>query len=74
MRHAFWPGDYFLLRKDAGPREFADDGRPFPFTEVGGEGVYEIPVGPAHALLKNIVPDFPLCDKSFNQSYSGNDL
>jgi Ni,Fe-hydrogenase III large subunit len=22
----------------------------------------------------NIVPDFPLCNKSFNQSYSGNDL
>jgi len=27
-----------------------------------------------YALLKNIVPDFPLCNKSFNQSYSGNDL
>jgi len=26
------------------------------------------------ALLKNIVPDFPLCNKLFNQSYSGNDL
>jgi Ni,Fe-hydrogenase III large subunit len=26
------------------------------------------------ALLDNIVPDFPLCNKSFNQSYSGNDL
>ena len=26
------------------------------------------------AMLKNIVPDFPLCNKSFNQSYSGNDL
>jgi Ni,Fe-hydrogenase III large subunit len=26
------------------------------------------------ALLKNILPDFPLCNKSFNQSYSGNDL
>ena len=26
------------------------------------------------AVLKNIVPDFPLCNKSFNQSYSGNDL
>ena len=49
VRHAFWPVDYFPLRKDAVPREFADDGRPFPFTEVGGEGVYEIPVGPVHA-------------------------
>jgi Ni,Fe-hydrogenase III large subunit len=26
------------------------------------------------ALQDNIVPDFPLCNKSFNQSYSGNDL
>ncbi len=49
VRHAFWPPDFFPLRKDAAPREFTDDGRPFPFTEVGGEGVYEIPVGPVHA-------------------------
>ncbi len=28
----------------------------------------------SYALLKNIVPDVPLCNKSFNQSYSGNDL
>jgi Ni,Fe-hydrogenase III large subunit/Ni,Fe-hydrogenase III component G len=49
VRHGFWPRDYFPLRKDARPREFADDGRPFPFQEVGGEGVYEIPVGPVHA-------------------------
>jgi len=26
------------------------------------------------AVLGNIVPDFPLCNKSFNQSYSGHDL
>jgi len=25
-------------------------------------------------VLNNIVPDFPLCNKSFNLSYSGNDL
>ena len=49
VRHGFWPEDFFLLRKDAGRRDFRDDGRPFPFTEVGGEGVYEIPVGPVHA-------------------------
>ncbi len=49
VRHGFWPPDYFPLRKDAVPREFTDDGRAFPFTEVGGEGVYEIPVGPVHA-------------------------
>jgi Ni,Fe-hydrogenase III large subunit len=28
----------------------------------------------SYVLLGNIVPDFPLCNKSFNQSYSGNDL
>ena len=49
VRHAFWPRDYFPLRKDAAPREFRDDGRAFPFQQVGGEGVYEIPVGPIHA-------------------------
>jgi Ni,Fe-hydrogenase III large subunit/Ni,Fe-hydrogenase III component G len=49
VRHGFWPSDYFPLRKDAVPREFSDDGHAFPFTEVGGAGVYEIPVGPVHA-------------------------
>jgi Ni,Fe-hydrogenase III large subunit/Ni,Fe-hydrogenase III component G len=49
VRHAFWPADYFPLRRDAAPREFEDDGRPFPFQQVEGEGVYEIPVGPVHA-------------------------
>lgn len=27
-----------------------------------------------YAVLENIVPDFPLCNKSFNLSYSGGDL
>jgi Ni,Fe-hydrogenase III large subunit len=27
-----------------------------------------------YAILKNIVPDFPLVNKSFNLSYAGNDL
>ncbi len=49
VRHAFWPADYFPLRKDAAPRDFHDDGQAFPFRQVGGEGVYEIPVGPVHA-------------------------
>jgi Ni,Fe-hydrogenase III large subunit/Ni,Fe-hydrogenase III component G len=50
VRHAFWPKDYFPLLKDAVPPEhFDDDSLPFPFTSVGGEGVYEIPVGPVHA-------------------------
>jgi Ni,Fe-hydrogenase III large subunit len=50
VRHAFWPEDYFPLLKDAMPPDkFEDDGTPFPFKPVGGEGVYEIPVGPVHA-------------------------
>jgi Ni,Fe-hydrogenase III large subunit/Ni,Fe-hydrogenase III component G len=49
VRHGFWPSDYFPLRKDAQPPEFHDDGQAFPFQQVGGEGVYEIPVGPVHA-------------------------
>ena len=30
--------------------------------------------GLAYAVLGNIIPDFPVCNKSFNLSYSGNDL
>jgi len=49
VRHGFWPVDYFPLRRDAQPPAFHDDGRPFPFGQVEGPGVYEIPVGPVHA-------------------------
>jgi Ni,Fe-hydrogenase III large subunit/Ni,Fe-hydrogenase III component G len=49
VKHAFWPAKYWPLRKDAPSIDFSDEGQPFPFTEVGGEGVYEIPVGPVHA-------------------------
>jgi Ni,Fe-hydrogenase III large subunit/Ni,Fe-hydrogenase III component G len=49
VKHGFWPADYHPLRKDAVEQTFADRGEPFPFTQVGGEGVYEIPVGPVHA-------------------------
>ncbi|MET0501799.1 MAG: NADH-quinone oxidoreductase subunit C [Candidatus Binatia bacterium] len=50
VRHAFWPEDYFPLRRgSASPEKFEDDGTPFPFLPVAGEGVYEIPVGPVHA-------------------------
>ena len=31
-------------------------------------------IGLEQAIEGNIVPDFPLCNKSFNQSYSGHDL
>jgi Ni,Fe-hydrogenase III large subunit/Ni,Fe-hydrogenase III component G len=50
VRHGFWPADFHPLRKgEPEPPPFADDGQPFPFRPVGGEGVYEIPVGPVHA-------------------------
>jgi len=49
VRHGFWPEDYFPLRRDARTVVFEDDGRPFPFGQVEGPGVYEIPVGPVHA-------------------------
>jgi len=50
VSHAFWSKDYFPLRKDSVvPETFNDDGTPFEFMSVGGEGVYEIPVGPVHA-------------------------
>lgn len=50
VRHGFWPQNYFPLRKDSvPPDDFEDDGTPFEFMKIGGEGVYEIPVGPVHA-------------------------
>ena len=30
--------------------------------------------GLSYAVLGNIIPDFPLCNKSFDLSYAGNDL
>lgn len=48
--HENWPSDRFPLRKD-----FAWTERPamvkgtYKYQEVGGEGIYEIPVGPIHA-------------------------
>ncbi len=50
VRHMFWPEDYAPLRKDARlPEKMEDIGLHFPYRPVGGEGVYEIPVGPIHA-------------------------
>ncbi len=48
--HEDWPETSFPLRKD-----FPWNSRPslasghFPFRKMGGEGIYEIPVGPVHA-------------------------
>jgi Ni,Fe-hydrogenase III large subunit/Ni,Fe-hydrogenase III component G len=48
--HQFWPAAYHPLLKDVSvPETFEDDGTPFPFQQVQGEGTYEITVGPVHA-------------------------
>ncbi len=48
--HQFWPGGYHPLRRDtAALTNFVDDGAPFPFQRVEGEGLFEITVGPVHA-------------------------
>jgi Ni,Fe-hydrogenase III large subunit/Ni,Fe-hydrogenase III component G len=48
--HQFWPPDYHPLLKDTVAREdFHDEGEPYPFRRVEGDGIYEITVGPVHA-------------------------
>jgi Ni,Fe-hydrogenase III large subunit/Ni,Fe-hydrogenase III component G len=48
--HQFWPAGYHPLRRDAAVRrDFRDEGQPFPFRHVEGEGIFEITVGPVHA-------------------------
>jgi len=48
--HQFWPAEYHPLLKDAAqPNTFPDDGTPYPFRRVEGEGIHEITVGPVHA-------------------------
>jgi Ni,Fe-hydrogenase III large subunit/Ni,Fe-hydrogenase III component G len=50
VRHGHWPQGWHPMRRDAGPPpSFEPDVGSFPFLEVEGEGVYEIPVGPVHA-------------------------
>ena len=52
VRHSHWPEHWYPMRHDAGPTPaMAHDGVPYPFIEVQGAGVYEIPVGPVHAGL-----------------------
>lgn len=52
VRHYHWPKGWYPGRPDTGPPPpFAEPEGPYPFLEVEGEGVYEIPVGPVHAGL-----------------------
>ncbi|NNN09689.1 MAG: formate hydrogenase [Acidimicrobiaceae bacterium] len=50
VRHQHWPEQWYPLRQEAGPMPAHVSEAPhYPFIEVGGSGVYEIPVGPVHA-------------------------
>ncbi|WP_108015738.1 hydrogenase large subunit [Streptomyces sp. VMFN-G11Ma] len=52
VRHFHWPRGWYPMRPDAGPTPaFGEQEGPYPFLEVEGDGVYEIPVGPVHAGL-----------------------
>ena len=51
VRHAHWPTGYHAMRHDAGAPTFEADTGSYPFMQVAGSGVYEIPVGPIHAGL-----------------------
>src|SRR5579883_1925472 len=50
LRHGGWPEDAFPLRRDFDcNNQFAAASAPYPFVQVEGDGVHEIPVGPVHA-------------------------
>ena len=50
LRHGGWPEDAFPLRRDFdASTQFPVDSVPYPFVQVAGDGVHEIPVGPVHA-------------------------
>ena len=50
--HQHWPEGWRPLRRDAGAMPATHDAvTSYPFVEVEGSGVYEIPVGPVHAGL-----------------------
>lgn len=52
VAHQHWPAGLHPMRRDAAPPPpMATEDEPFPFLEVQGAGVYEIPVGPVHAGL-----------------------
>ncbi|MFA5826389.1 MAG: NADH-quinone oxidoreductase subunit C [Gallionellaceae bacterium] len=50
LRHAAWSSDSFPLRKDFdAAQSCTDESDNYPFVQVEGLGVHEIPVGPVHA-------------------------
>jgi Ni,Fe-hydrogenase III large subunit/Ni,Fe-hydrogenase III component G len=51
VRHGHWPTSFHPMLTDADPTPYFGSHAGFPFAEVTGKGVYEIPVGPVHAGL-----------------------
>ena len=51
VRHGHWPTGFHPMLADADPNPDFSSQAGFPFAEVTGKGVYEIPVGPVHAGL-----------------------
>jgi Ni,Fe-hydrogenase III large subunit/Ni,Fe-hydrogenase III component G len=51
VRHGHWPTSYHPMLADADPAPDFGGHAGFPFDEVTGKGIYEIPVGPVHAGL-----------------------
>jgi Ni,Fe-hydrogenase III large subunit/Ni,Fe-hydrogenase III component G len=50
LRHDSWHGGNFPLRKDFDAAQSrTHDADNYPFVQVSGQGVHEIPVGPVHA-------------------------
>ncbi|SDB80524.1 Ni,Fe-hydrogenase III large subunit [Raineyella antarctica] len=49
VRHGHWPTGFYPMLRDADPAPTFGADQGFPFVEVSGKGVYEIPVGPVHA-------------------------
>jgi Ni,Fe-hydrogenase III large subunit/Ni,Fe-hydrogenase III component G len=50
LRHGGWPATKFPLRRDVdGNQQYPHHSEPYPFVQVEGDGVHEIPVGPVHA-------------------------
>lgn len=50
LRHGGWPETIFPLQRDIdGKQQYPFTSEAYPFLQVEGDGVHEIPVGPVHA-------------------------
>ncbi|HVV77098.1 MAG TPA: NADH-quinone oxidoreductase subunit C [Mycobacteriales bacterium] len=51
VRHGHWPTGWYPLRRNASTSPTFTTSERFPFRDVQGPAVFEIPVGPVHASL-----------------------